>query len=436
MPLLRRRSSFLSPRFPPGRSHERRRVFRRERTPEQVVARIIREVRRKGDAALLKFTSLLDGVQINKLELDKEAIERAYREADPILRNSLEFAAHRIRCYHQARKAEVMSSSQGLQQEIQRPLDRVGLYIPGGTASYPSTVLMTAIPAKVAGVKEIVVACPPTRDGHPPPAVLVAACIAQVDRVFNVGGVQAIAALALGTESVPRVDKVCGPGNILVTLAKKQLYGTVGIDGLYGPTETVLIADETADPRLCAADLLAQAEHDVLASPLLITISEELAIAVQRELRLQLKRLERRAIAGPALRRQGGIIVVETIEEAIELANLYAPEHLCLVVKKPYEHLASVQHAGCVFLGQGMPEVVGDYVAGPSHVLPTGGTARFASGLGVGDFLQRISVLHPQEVDLPQLLASAAVLARAEGLTAHAHAAELRLELESRSARP
>ena len=199
---------FLSiPRFPPGRSHERRRVFRRERTPEQVVARIIREVRRKGDAALLKFTSLLDGVQINKLELDKEAIERAYREADPILRNSLEFAAHRIRCYHQARKAEVMSSSQGLQQEIQRPLDRVGLYIPGGTASYPSTVLMTAIPAKVAGVKEIVVACPPTRDGHPPPAVLVAACIAQVDRVFNVGGVQAIAALALGTESVPRVDK-------------------------------------------------------------------------------------------------------------------------------------------------------------------------------------------------------------------------------------
>ena len=396
---------------------------------EQTVRKIINEVRRRGDAALFDYTLKFDGVELISLEVDKEQVNRAYREVDAELVSTLKLAAGRIRSFHNAQKSAVRGglSEPGLDQLI-RPLQRVGIYVPGGTASYPSTVLMAAIPARVAGVKEVILVTPPGSNGTVPPLTLVAADIAQVDFIFSVGGAQAIAALAFGTESIPGVDKICGPGNIYVVLAKKMLYGAVGIDGLYGPSEVIIIADETANPEYCAADLLAQAEHDPLASAILITTSRRLANEVNREIERQLKDLPRQAIAAESLDSRGIIAVVASIEEAIELANLYAPEHLCLVVDRATSYVDLISNAGCIFVGEKSTVVLGDYVAGPSHVLPTEGTARFSSPLNVSDFLKLTNLVTMDKAGLKELGKAASTIARAEGLEAHARAVEKRLK--------
>ncbi len=396
---------------------------------EQIVRQIINDVCNRGDAALLDYTKKFDGAKLTKLEVDGELIARAYREVDTELVSALKLAAERIRSFHKAQKDSIWGgvTQPGLSQLI-RPLERVGAYVPGGTASYPSTVLMTAIPAKVAGVKEVILVTPPRSNGVVPPLTLVAADIAGVARVFSVGGAQAIAALAFGTESIPRVDKICGPGNIFVVLAKQLVYGVVGIDGLQGPSEVLIIADETANPEYCAADLLAQAEHDTLASAILVTTSRRLAEEVSRQVEQQLEKLPRQAIASESLKSRGMIAVVASIDEAIELANLYAPEHLCLMVDKAASYIDQLTNAGCIVAGKKATVVLGDYVAGPSHVLPTGGTARFSSPLNVSDFIKLTSVINTDEIDLIDLGRAAQALASAEGLEAHARAVKKRLE--------
>jgi len=396
---------------------------------EQLVRQIIGDVRNRGDAALFDYTEKFDGVKLTSLEVSKKQIKDAYGEVDKELVSALKLAARRIRSFHLKQKRSIWRSATkpGLGQLI-RPLERIGAYAPGGTASYPSTVLMTTIPAKVAGVGEIILATPPKANGMIPPPTLVAADIAGVDRIFSVGGAQAIAALAFGTESIPKVDKVCGPGNIYVTLAKKLLYGVVGVDGLYGPSEVLIIADEIANPEYCAAELLAQAEHDPLASAILITTSKQLAEEVNQEVERQLKSLKRQAIAAESLKNRGLIVVVVNMEEAIELVNLYAPEHLCLMVKGADAYVDHVYNAGCILVGEKSTVVLGDYVLGPSHVLPTGATARFGSPLNILDFIKLINLVNVDEASLKQLGKAAAIIARAEGLDAHARAVERRLE--------
>lgn len=396
--------------------------------PEQVVKQIIDEVREKGDAALFDLTLKIDGVKLTALEVGKQQITTAYHQVDKELVAALELAAERIRSFHEAQKDSIWRefTKAGLRQLI-RPLQRIGVYAPGGTASYPSTVLMTAVPAKAAGVSEVILVTPPKPDGAVPSTTLVAADIARVDRIFCVGGAQAIAALAYGTKSIPRVDKICGPGNIFVVLAKKMVYGAVGIDGLQGPSEVLIIADETANPEYCAADLLAQAEHDPMATAILITTSRQLAKRVNLEVKQQLEGLPRHDIAAESLDK-GMIVVVGSIDEAIELANLYAPEHLCLMMEEAAHYVVKITNAGCVLLGGRATVVLGDYVAGPSHVLPTGGTARFSSPLNVCDFIKFINVINVREANFRQLGQAASLIARAEGLDAHALAVEKRLE--------
>ncbi|MFC1989264.1 histidinol dehydrogenase [Chloroflexota bacterium] len=395
---------------------------------EMAVKQIIDEVRKRGDAALFDYTLKIDGVRLTSLEITKKQIDSAYREVDAELVSALKLAAERIRAFYTAQKDNISGgiTLPGLGQLI-RPLERVGIYVPGGTASYPSTVLMTAIPARVAGVREIILVTPPRADMLVSPLTLVAADIAQVDRIFSVGGAQAIAALAFGTDSVPKVDKICGPGNIFVVLAKKMVYGVVGIDGLQGPSEVVIIADETANPEYCAADLLAQAEHDALASAILITTSRRLADEVNRLVKQQLADLPRQAIAAESLGGRGVIAVVASVDEAIELSNLYAPEHLCLMVDKASSYIDRISNAGCIVIGDKATVVLGDYVAGPSHVLPTGGTARFSSPLNVSDFIKLTSLITVDEAGLRELGPSAQAMASAEGLDAHAWAVEKRL---------
>jgi histidinol dehydrogenase len=396
---------------------------------EQAVRQIISEVRRRGDAALFDYTLKFDGIRLEALELSKKQIKSAYLEVDKELLSAIKLAAERIRSYHQQQKDAIWSiaSKKGFGQLI-RPLERTGVYAPGGTASYPSTVLMTIIPAKVAGVKEVILVTPPKASGEVPTPTLIAADIAQADHVFSVGGAQAIAALAFGTESIPRVDKIYGPGNIYVLLAKKLLYGEVGVDGLYGPSEVMIIADETADPIYCAADLLAQAEHDPLASAVLVTTSTDLADRVMREVKKQLKDLPSQSIAAESLEKRGIVAVVDDMDEAIELANLYAPEHLCLLVSKATSYIDQVSNAGCIVVGEKSTVVLGDYAAGPSHVLPTGATARFSSPLSILDFVKFTSLVNVDKASLKQLGKAAATIARAEGLEAHARAVEKRLE--------
>jgi histidinol dehydrogenase len=309
-----------------------------------------------------------------------------------------------------------------------RAIQRVGVYVPGTRAPLPSTVLMCCIPARVAGVDEVYMTSPIMPDGSIPPVKLVAADIAGVDGVFRAGGAQGVAAFAYGTESVPRVDKICGPGGLFVTIAKKQVYGDVGIDSIYGPTETVVIADESADPEMVASDLLAQAEHDALASPILLTPSHYLADAVSAAIDRQLKDMERAKIARAALDNRGGCILVNDIDHAIALANDYAPEHLCLLVEQPMAYAAKVRNAGGLFLGESSPEAIGDYTAGPSHTMPTGGSARWSSPLSVSDFLKITAVVNIPEEITEDLARAASILARAEGLTGHAHAVERRIQ--------
>ncbi len=396
---------------------------------ESAVRKIVDEVRNRGDAALLDYTLKFDGIKLTCLEISKQQITGAYQEVDKELVSALKLAAEQIYSFHFAQRDNIWGKvvGQNLGQLV-RSLERVGVYVPGGTACYPSTVLMTAIPARVAGVGEIILVTPPGSNGTVPAPTLVAAAVAGVDRVFCVGGAQAIAALAFGTESVPRVDKICGPGNIFVTLAKKMVYGVVDIDGLQGPSEVLIIADETANPKYCAADLLAQAEHDPLASAILITTSRQLADEVNREVERQLGSLPRQAIAAESLETRGIIAVVSGMDEAIELANLYAPEHLCLMVDSAASYIDKISNAGCIVVGNKSTVVLGDYVAGPSHVLPTGGTARFSSPLNVGDFIKLINLVTVGEASLKQLAEAASTIARAEGFEAHARAVEKRLE--------
>ena len=417
--------------LPESVQHRTMEVFGERLSPRQVVERILDDVRSKGDDALRHYSHVLDGAppgQDWQLEVPRDRIAAAREQVSSELVQALELAARRVEEFHRAtaRKSWVdLSSGLG---ELVVPLERVGVYAPGGTASYPSTVLMTAIPARVAGVKEVVLSSPSDKGGDPEPAVLVAADLAGVDRVFRIGGVQAIGALAFGTDSVPKVDKICGPGNVFVTLAKKLVYGAVGVDGLYGPTETVVVADETASPAYCAADLLAQAEHDPLASPILITTSPALVGEVERALEGQLESMERAEMAAASMESRGKVVLLDSMDEAMELANAIAPEHLCLMVREPWEWASRVTNAGGVFLGDFSPEVMGDYVAGPSHVMPTGGTARFNSALSVHHFLKTMPVVGLKPRDYRELAEAASIIARAEGLTGHARAVEIRME--------
>ena len=418
------------PRLPEvsGRLKQRLRETFGELEVEEVVEQIIQAVRERGDAALREYTELLDGVQLTQLEVSPEELEAARKEVSPELLQALELAAERIYSFHRAQAERWLGGELGKGLSwLRRPLERVGIYVPGGMASYPSTVLMTVIPARVAGVEEVILATPPRKDGSVHPATLVAAQLSGTSRIFKIGGAQAIAALAFGTESIPKVDKICGPGNIFVTLAKKKVYGWVDIDGLQGPTETLILADESANPSLCAADLLAQAEHDELATAILITTSPELARKASKELDRQLEELGSQ-VAQSSLEERGKIIVVPGLDEAAELVNLYAPEHLSLMLKDPSFLLDKIRHAGAIFVGESSPEVLGDYLAGPSHVLPTGGTARFASPLNVADFLKFTALVELDEVDLQSLGPAAATMAKAEGLPAHARAIQRRLK--------
>ncbi len=415
----------LSPRLREGIA----RVFGAELSVGEVVDRILADVRRDGDAALRHYTEAIDGARLDALLVSEAEIAAGVARVSPATLAALRTAAARIEAFHrrQLRQSWVNFDQYGTLGQIIRPLARVGLYVPGGTAAYPSSLLMSAIPARVAGVEEIIVATPPGRDGALPPVTLAAAQIAGVTRILKVGGAQAIGALAYGTASVPRVDKILGPGNIFVALAKERVFGQVAIDGVQGPTETLLIADDSATAALVAADLLAQAEHDAMASPILLTTSPELAERVADELMEQLPTLERRAIALAAFENNGGIVVVPDLERAMALANEYAPEHLCLLVRDPWALVPLVRNAGGVFIGEASAEVLGDYVAGPSHTMPTSGTARFSSPINVEEFLKVISLFGLNDRAVRELGPAAQALAEAEGLTAHAAAVRRRL---------
>lgn len=402
--------------------------------PAQAVRRVLQDVRRGGDQALRYWTDKLDGVTVNDLRVPDEAIRLAMASLDPALFQALKVSAGRIEQFY--RKQPMISwmdqSQGGTMGQLLRPIERVGIYIPGGTAPLPSTVLMSAIPARVAGVKSIALATPPGKDNSGVnPIILAAATIAGVDEIYTVGGAQAIAALAYGTESIPAVEKIVGPGNLFVTLAKQQVYGIVGVDGLAGPTETMIIADDSANPIWAAADLLAQAEHDVLASAILLTPSVEFARMVQAEIAALMEgkdeaQLTRAEILAQSLQTRSGAVIVRDLDEAITLSNAYSPEHLNLSVAAPWNWLDKVTCAGGVFVGERSCEVMGDYVAGPSHVMPTGGSARFASPLNVWDFLKVISVVALDAATSVELGGYADLIAQAEGLDAHALAARLR----------
>lgn len=400
---------------------------------EAAVKEIIQAVKKDGDRALIKYTERFDGARLKYLEVTPAEIEAARRAADKELVKALKFAAVRIRDFHMTcvKKFGKGFLKDGLGQQV-LPLNRVGIYVPGGTAAYPSTVLMTAIPARVAGVSEIIMVTPCGKDGKVPVNTLAAAAIAGVDRVFKIGGAQAVAALAFGTKSVPRVDKICGPGNIYVMTAKRLVYGTVAIDALQGPSEVVVIADSTANPAYCAADLIAQSEHDNMASSIFITTSEILANKVQEQLKKQLAGLKRNKIAADALAANGMIAIVRNIDEALELSNLYAPEHLSLMVSNPGKYIGRIRNAGCICAGQYSPVVLGDYVAGPSHALPTGGSARFSSPLIVQDFLKISSIISLDNAEIGKIGAAAVVIAENEGLTGHARAVKIRLNNQDR----
>jgi histidinol dehydrogenase len=396
------------------------------------VAEIVAAVRDRGDAALLDFTQRFDRVSLSgpQLAVRAEEYAAAERTVGPETLRSLRYAAERIERFHRecAPRSWRMKDDNGsrLGQEV-RPLDRVAVYVPGGRAAYPSTVLMTVVPARVAGVREIVLVSPPGLDGSLNPVVVAAARIAGVTEAYRVGGAQAVAALAYGTETIRRVDKIVGPGNIYVTLAKAQVFGGVGIDMLAGPSEVLVVADDSADAAFVAADLLAQAEHDPMARAVLLTPSRGLREAVASELARQLGSLPRREIAVAALASHGALVLTASLEEAVEVANRLAPEHLELQVRDPESLLERVRHAGAVFLGHHTPEVVGDYVAGPNHVLPTGGTARFSSALSTEDFVTRLSVIEYSREGLAEAGPHVAELSRVEGLDGHGAAAAVRI---------
>jgi histidinol dehydrogenase len=420
--------------LPPAVQAGVRAVFGEDLTAAEVVDRILEDVRREGDAAVRRYTAAIDGASFDALEVTLDEIELATAGVPTETLEALQVAHDRIEAFHarQLRNSWIHVDETGTLGQLLRPLERVGVYTPAGRAPYPSSLLMSAVPARVAGVREIIVCAPPNRDGTVSPLILAAAKIAGIDHVYKVGGAQAIGAMAYGTASIPAVDKIVGPGNIFVVLAKRRVYGEVDIDQLPGPTETLLIADESARPDLCAADLLAQAEHDPLASAILLTTSASLARKVEDQLHEQLPLLERAAIASDSLATNGAIAIVPNLDTAFEIANGYAPEHLCLLVQDAWSYLDRVKHAGGVFVGEKSPEVLGDYTAGPSHVMPTGRTARFSSPINVEEFIKVISVIGLNATGLERLGPPAARIAHAEGLTAHARAVERRLESRSR----
>jgi histidinol dehydrogenase len=430
---LTRRGAFLDPHLP---SHIRdgiRRVFGEDIGAREVVERIVTEVRDQGDPALRRYTEAFDGETRDSFEVAPEEWREAREGLAPELGAAMESAADRIRSFHQRQPGQswLHPTPQGIFGHIIRPLERVGIYTPGGTAAYPSSLLMTAIPARVAGVRDVVIVAPPGRDGRIAPTILAAADVAGVDRVFALGGAQAIAALAFGTASVPSVDKIVGPGNIFVTLAKQRVYGVVALDQLAGPTETLLIADDTADPELVAADLIAQSEHDSLASAILITTSAALADAVPAEIESQIADLTREDIIRASLSTNGRIVVVESLDRAMELANAYAPEHLCLLVERPWDLVPSIENAGGIFIGEDSPEALGDYTAGPSHVMPTGGTARFSSPVHIGEFQKMLSLVAASPLAIDELGEATMAIANSEGLTGHAAAIRRRITRRS-----
>jgi histidinol dehydrogenase len=405
-------------------------LFGERLTPDEAVRRILRDVRTRGDDAVRDWTVRLDGVEQGSMLVTRAQVAAAYGQLDASVVDALRLAAERIEAFHRRQPSVswIQNGEEGTLGQLVRPIDLVGVYAPGGSAPLPSSVLMTVIPARVAGVQVVVLATPPQREsGLPHPATLVAADIAGVDAIYIAGGAQAIGALAFGTGTMARVDKICGPGNLFTTLAKRQVYGLVGIDGLPGPTETMVIADESADADLVAADLLAQAEHDVLASAILLTPSRPLAERVQAAVGAQMEALSRAEVIAGSLARGSGIVITHDVDDAVSLANSYAPEHLCLQVADGWSLLGSIRHAGGVFIGERSFEVLGDYVAGPSHVMPTGGTARFASPVNVLDFVKIVSVVALNERALQAVGPAAETLARAEGLTAHAAAVARRL---------
>ena len=413
---------------------KREAIFAREDpvgSVEEPVREIIAQVRAKGDEALKRYTKEFDGVDITSVEVGQGAIDEGFRMADPMLVDILYRASERVAAFHQhqVRNSFLVNEEDGIlmgQKII--PLERVGLYVPGGTAAYPSSVIMNCIPAKLAGVKEIVMVTPPGKDGKIPPNILAAARICGVNRVFRVGGAQAIAALAYGTESVPRVDKIVGPGNQFVAEAKKQVFGKVGIDMVAGPSEILVIADGKCDPRIVAADLLSQAEHDKNASAVLVTDSEALAAAVQTAIEEQLPKLRREEIARASIDTNGKIIVADNLDTAVEIANEIAPEHLEVCVDQPFDYLDKIKNAGSIFLGRNCPEALGDYFAGPNHTLPTSGTARFSSPLSVDDFVKKTQYTYYTRPALEKAQPTVSIFAKQEGLTAHARSIDIRFD--------
>ena len=397
----------------------------------EVVSQIIANVRKNGDQALFEYCEKFDHAKLERLQVTEEEIRQAVASVDPRFLEILRRAADNIRKFHrqQVRRSFILNEDAGIvmgQKII--PIDRAGLYVPGGTAAYPSTVLMDSIPAKIAGCREVVMVSPPSADGKIHPVILAAASIAGIDKIYKIGGAQAIAALAYGTESVPKVDKIVGPGNAFVAEAKKQVYGTVSIDMIAGPSEILIVADGATNPRHAAADLLSQAEHDKLASAVLVTDSMDLAQAVQAEIERQIPKLPRADIARASIDNNGKIIVADTLRKAIDIANEIAPEHLELLVDNPFDYLDSIRHAGSVFLGRNCPEALGDYLAGPNHTLPTSGTARFSSPLSVDDFVKKTQYTYFTADALAEVAEDVAFFARQEGLEAHARSALIRTE--------
>lgn len=402
-----------------------------DRKVTAAVSEIIGNVKSKGDEVVRAYTLKFDGSAPEQMEVPYETVRASLNQVEPSFRSALEAAAKNIEEFHlrQCQQSWLTTKENGviLGQRI-RGLKRVGIYVPGGTAAYPSSVLMNAIPAKIAGVEEIIMVTPPGKDGKPNPDIMAAAAVAGVNRVFLVGGAQAVAALAYGTESIPKVDKIVGPGNIYVATAKKLLYGTVDIDMVAGPSEILIVADETANAKFIAADLMSQAEHDVLASSTLVTTSRELALEVEKELKRQMADLSRKEIIEKSLEDYGAMIVADNLEEAIDFANELAPEHLELCVQNPLSYIGKIDNAGSVFLGDYAPEPLGDYFAGPNHVLPTSGTARFFSPLSVDSFVKKSSFIYYNEATLLEAKDAIVTLAETEGLTAHANSIKVRFE--------
>ncbi len=398
---------------------------------ESIVSEIIANVRKNGDKALFAYCEKFDKAKLDTLRVTQQEFDDAVAAVEPEFLDILRRAAENIRKFHsrQVRNSFILNDENGIvvgQKII--PIDRAGLYVPGGTAAYPSTVLMDAIPAKIAGCREVVMVTPPGADGKINPVILAAAHIAGVDKIYKIGGAQAIAALAYGTESVPKVDKIVGPGNAYVAEAKKQVFGAVSIDMIAGPSEILIVADGNTNPRHAAADLLSQAEHDKLASAVLVTDSMKLAEAVQAELERQIPALLRAHIARASIDNNGKIIVADTLTKAIDIANEIAPEHLELLLDNPFDYLDSIRHAGSIFMGRNCPEALGDYFAGPNHTLPTSGTARFSSPLSVDDFIKKTQYTYYTRDALARVAKDVAYFAKQEGLTAHAKSAEIRME--------